>query len=1269
MADNLKLQQQINAAIAERNKLLEDGEKLITNQAKLFAVLNDAIAQKKSLDQINELLEKLKVVGETLKQNADEAESSNEKMAKSFEVAADEVEMTSQKVSSLSDTFKKEFPFAVEVGSAALTGFGAGLKNIFAGGKMALGMISSIAGAMWNVGKSILAIPFKIFSGLIDKATAGGGGNELAQAYENVRKEFGSFKEDVSKNVITAARSMEGELANTGLSVWRVMGNLAERLKHVTELAKAMGPVFHIFGTEIAKNAEYIVGFEKGLGLSGEQMKAVGERAKATGKPMIEQFREMANYSLQLGQNFGISSKLISRDVGSMLKDVKHFGSLGVKELSSISVFARKLGIDFTKLLGLIDKFDTFEDAAENSAKLSQAFGVQINAYEMMKEQDPAKRFDTLRKAFQAAGKSADGMSRQELKLLAQTSGLDEETAKLGLSTANMGLSYDDVKKKAEVASKKQLSQTEVMKKLADSIERLVQAGNMANKGFWGQWLEGITRGIQTTPEFIELMFTIRRSLREVMFLGVSLGRALVKLAPNFSGLLKGITAVFRPVPDFFKGLNDSITTFLDPKKGAGMSVQNLMDSVESHFKVLFSKESGIFREMLPKIEGIMKFLASTFASGLKYVVPKITEGLHTIAALLRDPKKFLEGMKTSTGARVFMSIIEPLIEVAKDEKMWKGLWDAMKEVLSLAWEKIKPMLKSIKVPSSIWVGIATALFGPMFARVGGTIAGHFLSNAVKSMLEKNKDAVKKAAEEGTSKLGSSLSGVLSKVGGFLTKVGGFLTNPVTIAAGAAVLAIGLGTMLSHGIDKFGDEIDKQLPNNSKINKKAAAGMAGLAQTLSFGMMSDESAIEFGISISRFVDNASKTLDQKLGKDLAKDVKDTIENGFSVLIDVGDFVRNLFKGNFKDAGKSFVEGLGHSFQMNFSFFKTVFLTLPATILEGLLDSLNSAAKSIEEAISKPDGALVKSFFTGIGRGFVSVGEFVRDNIGPLIAKFATLGLLRIPGLIISTITSVAGSIFKVASNAFGVLGDALGKVLGKPFIKVKEFLDFVATQIPLAGSVIKQMLDKISNFVDKKINKQSAEPLVDHQSEIDAQLERIKGNADLMNKAAAEVEKTKDPLDALSFKFADPAKLEGLAKNSEALKASSESLKDIFKVTEDLTKNLEGSVVEKTFNGVFAMVENVSKLQNSLQQMVSQPINLVGQLRELSTRLGLGANQKFSISNNGVNINIDLKVTMEAGKVEEVILQRKDSKIRKTFDVVPGDKAAKEAALGPPKVL
>ena len=68
MADNLKLQQQINAAIAERNKLLEDGEKLITNQAKLFAVLNDAIAQKKSLDQINELLEKLKVVGETLKQ-------------------------------------------------------------------------------------------------------------------------------------------------------------------------------------------------------------------------------------------------------------------------------------------------------------------------------------------------------------------------------------------------------------------------------------------------------------------------------------------------------------------------------------------------------------------------------------------------------------------------------------------------------------------------------------------------------------------------------------------------------------------------------------------------------------------------------------------------------------------------------------------------------------------------------------------------------------------------------------------------------------------------------------------------------------------------------------------------------------------------------------------------------------------------------------------------------------------------------------------------
>src|SRR5690606_19459069 len=120
--------------------------------------------------------------------------------------------------------------------------------------------------------------------------------------------------------------------------------------------------------------------------------------------------------TLELGKAFDIDQKLIGKDLGKAIADVRHFGSVTVKEIGQASVYARKLGLELDKIVGTLDAFETFDTAAENAAKLSQSFGVTVDAFELMEAQNPADQLDMLRRQFRAAGVDASNFSRQQLK-------------------------------------------------------------------------------------------------------------------------------------------------------------------------------------------------------------------------------------------------------------------------------------------------------------------------------------------------------------------------------------------------------------------------------------------------------------------------------------------------------------------------------------------------------------------------------------------------------------------------------------------------------------------------------------------------------------------------------------------------------------------------------------------------------------------------------------------------------------------------------------
>lgn len=1272
MADNLELQQSINKLIAERNKMLEDGKELIKGQAKLYSQLMSAISGKDGEAALDSMLSKLKNTSEELKNMAENASDSSKKTSEAFNLTGEDIDRLFGKTETLSEYMKSSFPKAFAIGAAAASGFAQGFRNIIGLSKAIIGLFSSIVSGAYSVAKSILAIPFKIFDSLIEKAQAGGGGNELMQAYENVRKQFGSFKQETAKNVIGAAKSMQGALVNTGLSVWRVFGNLAERLEYVLKTATEMGPVFNIVGKEFMKHSEEMGAYQKGLGLTGEEMGGVANRAVMMGTTMVDQFKDITNYSLQLGEAFGLSSKEISRDVGKMIKDVKNFGSLSIKQMNEVSVYTKKLGIAFTELQGIIDKFDTFEGAAEASAKLSQAFGVNLNAFEMMKEQDPSKRMIELKKSFDLAGKSVENMSRQELALLADATGLKAETVKLGLSSKNAGVDVAKLGQASDKAQKSQLTQAEAMSKLGDAIERLVKTGETKFKGFFDAFLQGIDRGITSSPEFIKLMWDIRRALRETFMIGVELGKWIVHNFPGVLDLFQGFAAVIKPIPEFFRNLSANIKQFIS----GDLSLEGFMMNMNTAFKSFQDAETGPFAQISKGLEKFMTKIAQVIGVGIKFLIKNLAKGLREATEFLSNPKKYLDKAVTSAeaGGNFMLAILKPIIEAVKDKKMWEDLWHAFEDFAGVFWQQAKKVFHFImdKIPTDFWLGVAAVFFAPVVGKtilgIGTTVVGTAISEVFKS--------VAKSAPKVAGEAAAGSSGVLSSF------LGPLFGNPYVIA-GAAVAALAVvGTGLSIGVEKFKKDVEAKVGKGDEA--LFGAGAAGIIQALSLGQITDKAAVDIGVNLGNLAKKIEEKVADIFGSSFAEDLRVYFFSTFKAVLDIGDFVRSIFKGDAKGALKAIGSFAMDLLGMMISSMKFIFLTLPQKAV-GLIADLAGSLGDMFSSIFDPglggsaSGPMTNVFFSKIEKwagdvGLLLVNAFL-DTVNNFFPKLIS-GLYR---FVSGIFTGLLGFFPKLFSRFIGVIENSL-KSFGiketNPFMiffkTTKEVFNDVGDLIIFSGKFLGEAASKMWAYIKGKFTGSST-TFEDLMLNLDVEKGFKEYQANIKKTAVKVIEAKNEALADAAKNAPTPVTLvapsvQTSIANVEALSSQAEQVKNMQDAAEKLAAAISKGGIEKSFNTISEMVKKVQEMNTALETLTKNPIQIKTQLQELANKMGMGSNQAYEVKSNGVTINIDMTVTMLTDKVEEVIVKNKNSKIRKTFeDANMKDSTSINRNLGTPR--
>jgi len=788
-------------------------------------------------------------------------------------------------------TVSKKFPEGMMIASAAASGFAQGIENVIAVGKASLGMLEGLTSALFNIGGAILAIPFKMFKGLIDIANnAGAGSTELAQAIENLRKEFGALGTGSPKVIMDMSVQLKG-FSDTGLSAYRIFGNLAHRLEEFLKLAQEMGPNFQNFADEFKENGGALLAWQKGLGLSGEMMRTMSERAKSLGTNMAKQLYEVQKQAQGLGKAFQIDSKLISRDMAKAFADVKHFAGATVKEIATASVYARKLGLELDKITGTLDAFDTFDSAAENAAKLSQSFGLNVDAFKLMEAQDPATQIDMLRKQFAAAGQDASSFNRQQMKLLASTTGLDEATARQVFSLKNQGASLDDIKKKSEGAEKKQMSQAEAMKALADSIERLVQAGGQGSGGYFERFFRGFLGGIQASKEFRDTIMNIRRGLQLVEMAGVKAGKLFAQLTP-IQEFLGGLAEFFKPgkFSKLFNAFGEEIVAFFEDATHGEHSFPKLMENIQKHFFDFFNDQTPAGQKTIKGFRKIFKIIINVIADGIRWASTKIAEVLKSITKLILDPKSAKDAVKEAggDGAAAAFEMIQPLIDSLRDS--WNILKPAIFDLVKVVGEKLFEYFTSddfINLVKPALPYVFGILFGPVIVRsllgIMTSSVGSLIANAIKgAFLGPAAGAAERAGTRG-------FGGLFRKIFGGLGK---FL--------GPAAIAVAIGDLAVNVNDAMKKFEDKLAPTFGRTEAKMGAAAAGIINAFTFGLLPDsiqEIVAEQFASMSEMIFGAIQDV---FGASFTGRLKAYIGSALDVFGSFGNLISEIFKGKEGD---------------------------------------------------------------------------------------------------------------------------------------------------------------------------------------------------------------------------------------------------------------------------------------------------------------------------------------------------------------------------------
>lgn len=1146
MIDNVQLAQQLAAAQERILNMLEQQRTIMREQVDLVRNMTNGPTEKGGglLSELDKLKRQLDGLG-------DSSDSFESKLTSAFGSVDKENTRLGRGVLSTSAFFrqlKKSAPVALLLGFAAgLQEAGERLMTLAKMGTSFLSLLKQIAESAYSVSMAIISIPFRIFSGLIRLASAlAAEYKHIAEAFEAFRAQFGAFYNEAGKSLkegIATARQMS-KLA--GLGFYSVFQDTAVAVKFFQEQFAGLGPLLDSYGPEIGRLGDKFVHLTKGMGLSAEELRSVASRAKASGRTLIDTLSEVANQTLQLAEQFGISNKLLAKDVVSMSADVKTFGNIAVKSLTAAAVRVRSLGLEVKSLASIVDKFLNFEDAARSASMLSQSFGVNLDTIGLMNSaaKDQAGLLDKLRNAMFAAGRDATKMSTAELRLLAQTTGLSEAEAKLAFSMSNRGKSLEEIRKQAEKAENKELSQVEAMSKLADAIERVIRV--FQYESFFGAFIQGFSRGIKHSAPFIATLLDLQSALDRTREAGEAVGRMFVTKFPGVLDMLKALQRTFNSenFTKLKKSLTGTFSTLFDDlsKSDPKSAVKGFWERLKGSFKIITDVEQKELWE--PLRQGFFKFLGAlgSIAAGtipligkavtqtLRFFVDGLTKGFET-------PRGQLAKAAEDSASKFWSVFLSPIWEALKESWHDPAFQDALGDLGTVILDLTKKALKAAGQLILDNPGIALTVVGALSAILLGP-------------------AIVSGLASGASFFGSM---VVTAIGGAVVSSVGLIPMLIGGALAAAVAgAIGLGVVsvaVSQGWEGFGADF-----------------------------------------VTPFLQQIPV-----IGDNLSEGVKEAMKIGLSVLGSLGDVIVDALDGSgfdetrFRKLGQSIGEALMFAV-------KTSVVTMPKMILKGMV--------AVGAAIIKNAPAIL------------SAGSKLISIVTTFMAGVASQ--VPVVGGMFSWFFDTVSSVFSSGSDLWisiqqGWTGFLEGIKSGWKAFDLSSMFDVA---FDLAKQVVKGHVDTIALSITDGLRS---------------------GLLDIPNIIASSFQGGVD-LAKSYLGIASPSEVFrrdiGLNMAAGVTTGLRQGLSDVPGLIVDSIGNVDlvSAVAGDTSVALQKIVAQVNQINRSLDMLPELDIPV--KIEKVGKVLGI-KNDTLKLDLKPLNLNINIKLTMEADKLAEVLIDTK----------------------------
>ena len=311
-------------------------------------------------------------------------------------------------------------------------------------------------------------------------------------------------------------------------------------------------------------------------------IKVLGQSTKQAAKLQRELF--------VFAQGLGVSVDQMASDFASMGPQIAALGSNGVDAFKRLQIQAKNTGLALSELLGLVEKFDTFDSAAQSVGKLNALLGgPYLNTLELVATTDPSERFRILKERIDDAGVSFDSMDYYQRKALASAMGLNEQQLAL-LTRGSLDQIMPKPKSAADIESlAKQTAEFNTM------MEELAQIG----RGFAVSFAP-IVSGIKTVVQFMQDFEIGGVNLIQII-VGLGIAAAAFAASPVI-GTLGTIAGVITGLVVLFQDLVHSLTVGNSPSvieafSMFGEAIANV-SSFLSPLMSIMSPITGMFADM-----------------------------------------------------------------------------------------------------------------------------------------------------------------------------------------------------------------------------------------------------------------------------------------------------------------------------------------------------------------------------------------------------------------------------------------------------------------------------------------------------------------------------------------------------------------------------------------------------------------------------------------------------------------------------------------------